>query len=408
MKKKTILPIFLATVWIGVSEFARGSFSSAPLGPPLRQARARLSGEAGERAVWGLWSLLFAVAIYISEEVHTGPNGAAGLVRRFRPDVGRHRQPGRPALPDHALAVPLSLLEAFVAAFIVKRLSRTGIARSHFVDKSSPGAIGEVFRKLAATISGEGRSGQAAHVERQLWYVKPDKVRIVTDELRKAGSRPVLYDTAIVYGGQRNTREKYRALATEHGFDAIGCDVVIGDRGPSVDLAESGYLLPVRGRRGGFSGRAHRLRRPCQGPRPDRFRRHDQEYRNGRSLENLQAGHARRHRHGQAEDPGPEPGELQQGSGHGGESLSDREDARLLPRPARYHEVVRLRQERPADHLPGPGLPSVAGPGRQRRGLHRDDHAGRRPFGLPEGFLGARGVRRKTRVGEQAYELVRV
>jgi hypothetical protein len=119
------------------------------------------------------------------------------------------------------------------------------MSKVYFVDKSSPGAIGEVFRELAADdFAGKDVLVKLHMGERgNLWYVKPDKVRIVTDELRKAGSRPVLYDTAIVYGGQRNTREKYRALATEHGFDAIGCDVVIGDRGPSVDLAEGGIAF---------------------------------------------------------------------------------------------------------------------------------------------------------------------
>lgn len=119
------------------------------------------------------------------------------------------------------------------------------MSRVYFIDKDRPDKIAGAFRDLAS----EDFAGKDVMVKLHMgergnrWYVKPEKVRIVTDELRKAGSRPVLYDTAIVYGGQRNTREKYRALATEHGFDSIGCDVVIGDKGPSVDLTESGIAF---------------------------------------------------------------------------------------------------------------------------------------------------------------------
>jgi uncharacterized protein len=116
------------------------------------------------------------------------------------------------------------------------------MSKVYFVEKDSPEKVAGVFRELTlGDFAGKDVLVKLHMGERgNRWYVKPKTVRIVTDELRKAGSRPVIYDTAIVYGGQRNTREKYRALATEHGFDAIGCDVVIGDRGPSVDLTEGG------------------------------------------------------------------------------------------------------------------------------------------------------------------------
>jgi uncharacterized Fe-S center protein len=119
------------------------------------------------------------------------------------------------------------------------------MSKVYFIDKSSPGTIGGVFRKIAAADFGGKDVLVKLHMGERgnRWYVKPETVRIVTDELRGVGSRPIIYDTAIVYGGQRNTREKYRALATEHGFDAIGCDVVIGDRGLSVDLTEGGIAF---------------------------------------------------------------------------------------------------------------------------------------------------------------------
>jgi len=111
-----------------------------------------------------------------------------------------------------------------------------------FIEKDSPGKISDVLRDLA----GEDFAGSDVLVKLTMgekgnkWHVKPETVRVITDELKKIGSRPFIYDTAIIYGGQRNSSEKYRRLATEKGFDRIGCDVVIGDKGRSVHLNEGG------------------------------------------------------------------------------------------------------------------------------------------------------------------------
>jgi len=116
------------------------------------------------------------------------------------------------------------------------------MSKVFFVGKSSPHKISDVVRDLAS----EDFAGNDVLIKLHMgergnkWYVKPETVRIVTDELKKLGSRPFIYDTAIIYGGQRNTREKYMNLATEHGFDRIGCDVVIGDKGKPVHLNEEG------------------------------------------------------------------------------------------------------------------------------------------------------------------------
>ena len=64
MWKKTVLPILLATIWVGVSEFARGSFL---LRPYWVDHYAKLGLIFPEKPVngafWGVWSLLFAVAV---------------------------------------------------------------------------------------------------------------------------------------------------------------------------------------------------------------------------------------------------------------------------------------------------------------------------------------------------------
>jgi hypothetical protein len=127
MWKKTFLPIFLATVWIGLSEFARNQFlfksywTEHYAGLGLVFPEKPVNG-----ALWGVWSLLFAVAIYIISKKFTLVQTA--LLAWFVGFVFIWVVIGNlGVLPCGIMpfAIPLSLLEAFVAAFIVKRLSKT-------------------------------------------------------------------------------------------------------------------------------------------------------------------------------------------------------------------------------------------------------------------------------------------
>jgi len=112
----------------------------------------------------------------------------------------------------------------------------------YFVEKGDLDKVREVFLNLASSdLPGNDALIKLHMGERgNKWYVKPEFVKVVTDELKKIGAKPFLYDTVIIYGGQRNTREKHENLAREHGFDKIGCDVVIGDKGQFVELNEEG------------------------------------------------------------------------------------------------------------------------------------------------------------------------
>jgi len=123
--KKTVLPIFVAAVWIGVSEFARGQFllksywvdHYAKLGLvfPMKPVNG---------AVWGVWSLLFAVAVYIISRKFSLVQ--TFLLAWFVAFVLMWVVIGNLGVLPYGLlvfAVPLSLLEAFVAACIVKKLS---------------------------------------------------------------------------------------------------------------------------------------------------------------------------------------------------------------------------------------------------------------------------------------------
>jgi hypothetical protein len=125
MFRKAVLPVILAAAWIGVSEFARNEllFKSywtrhyAGLG--LVFPSGPIHG-----ALWGVWSLLFAAAVFVIAKKFTLLQTAAlawfvgfALMWVVLGNLG--------VLPYGLLlfAVPLSLLEAFLAAVIVKKSS---------------------------------------------------------------------------------------------------------------------------------------------------------------------------------------------------------------------------------------------------------------------------------------------
>ena len=122
--RKTVLAIVLAAVWIGASEFVRNQvlFKSywvehyAGLG--LVFPEKPVNG-----ALWGIWSLLFAVAVFVIAKKFTLIQTT--LLAWFVGFVLMWAVIGNlGVLPPGLLpfAVPLSLLEAFLAAFIVKKL----------------------------------------------------------------------------------------------------------------------------------------------------------------------------------------------------------------------------------------------------------------------------------------------
>jgi hypothetical protein len=128
----TALPILLATIWISVSEFVRNEFLFKSIwvdhyaGMGLEFPSAPING-----AIWGLWSLLFAIAIYIlSRKFSLGETtGLAWLVGFVLMWVVTGNMG---VLPFGILiyAIPLSLLEAWLAAFIIKKLLAPAVSTS--------------------------------------------------------------------------------------------------------------------------------------------------------------------------------------------------------------------------------------------------------------------------------------
>jgi hypothetical protein len=125
--KKTILPVFLATIWISVSEFVRNSYflhhywidHYNSLG--LTFPEAPING-----AVWGIWSLCFAISIYIISRKFTLLQTT--LLSWFVGFVLMWLVTGNMmVLPFGILvfAIPLSFLETFIASWIIYRFSKT-------------------------------------------------------------------------------------------------------------------------------------------------------------------------------------------------------------------------------------------------------------------------------------------
>jgi hypothetical protein len=123
--KHTILPVLLATIWISLSEFIRNEFFVKSYWTTHYQSLGVVfPSEPVNGAIWGLWSLLFAIFIFFISKKFTLVQTTflswfAGFVLMWVV-IGNLG-----VLPDGILlvAVPLSLLEAFLAAFIIKVLS---------------------------------------------------------------------------------------------------------------------------------------------------------------------------------------------------------------------------------------------------------------------------------------------
>ncbi|MDD2797272.1 MAG: hypothetical protein PHV20_01635 [Bacteroidales bacterium] len=123
--RKTILPILLATIWISISEFVRNELlfknywvdHYQQLG--LAFPSAPING-----AMWGVWSLLLSIAIYILLKKFSLIQ--AVMLAWFMAFVMMWFVIGNlDVLPYKLLyfAIPLSLLEVYIATFILKKLS---------------------------------------------------------------------------------------------------------------------------------------------------------------------------------------------------------------------------------------------------------------------------------------------
>ncbi|MCB0503867.1 MAG: hypothetical protein KDC58_00040 [Cyclobacteriaceae bacterium] len=123
--KPIFLPILLATIWISISEFARNELILKSYWTDHYEGMGLVfPSEPINGAIWGVWSLLFAVSIYlISRKFGLGQTTLISWLVGFvlmwvvTGNMG--------VLPFGILyfAVPLSVLEAFLASWIIVKLS---------------------------------------------------------------------------------------------------------------------------------------------------------------------------------------------------------------------------------------------------------------------------------------------
>jgi hypothetical protein len=123
--KQTILPVLLAAIWISISEFVRNEFLFKSYWTDHYQKLGIVfPSEPINGAVWGIWSLCFAIAIFIIAKKFTLLQTT--LLSWFVAFVLMWISLGNMGvLPFGILpfAIPLSFLEAFLASFIIIKLS---------------------------------------------------------------------------------------------------------------------------------------------------------------------------------------------------------------------------------------------------------------------------------------------
>lgn len=124
--RKTVVPVIVATIWITISEFLRNQvllkyFWTGHYG----RIGLIFPSEPVNVALWVLWSLLFAIAIFIMLKKFTVIQTTllswfTGFVMMW---VVTYNLGVLPAGIFY-LAIPLSLLEAFIAALILRKMGK--------------------------------------------------------------------------------------------------------------------------------------------------------------------------------------------------------------------------------------------------------------------------------------------
>lgn len=123
--KKTVLPIVLAAIWISISEFVRNEFLLKSYWTEHYETLGIVfPSEPVNGAAWGVWSLCFAIAIFIISKkfsfLHTS------LLAWFTGFIFMWLVIGNlGVLPFGILyvAIPLSMLEVVIAVLIIKKLT---------------------------------------------------------------------------------------------------------------------------------------------------------------------------------------------------------------------------------------------------------------------------------------------
>lgn len=123
--KHTVVPIFLAGIWISLCEFIRNEFLLKSYWHNHYESLGLIfPSEPINGPFWGIWSFLFAIAIFIINKKFnlaqtTLLSWFVGFVLMWIVVWNMSVFP----LFILIFAIPLSLLEAFLAAFIINKMS---------------------------------------------------------------------------------------------------------------------------------------------------------------------------------------------------------------------------------------------------------------------------------------------
>ena len=122
---KDISSVILATIWISASEFVRNEFLLKTFWTKHYQALGlSFPSEPINGAVWGIWSLLFAGFIFVVAKRFALLQTT--LISWFAAFVMMWVVIGNLGVLPYGIlpyAIPLSILESFIAALIIKSFS---------------------------------------------------------------------------------------------------------------------------------------------------------------------------------------------------------------------------------------------------------------------------------------------
>ena len=127
--KNNVASIVLATVWISLSEFVRNEFLVKSIWTDHYSSLGlTFPSDAVNGSVWGLWSLLFAIAIFLIAKKAsllqtTLFSWFTGFVLMWVVIWNMGVLPVKILL----FAIPLSVLEAFVASLIIHWLTKRSV-----------------------------------------------------------------------------------------------------------------------------------------------------------------------------------------------------------------------------------------------------------------------------------------
>lgn len=123
--KNTVFSVLLSTIWISISEFVRNELLLKSYWTSHYQNLGlNFPSETFNDLIWGIWSLFLAVSIYIISKKFTLLQTT--LLSWFMAFVMMWTVISNLGVLPHGLlllAIPLSLIESFVASWITIKLS---------------------------------------------------------------------------------------------------------------------------------------------------------------------------------------------------------------------------------------------------------------------------------------------